>query len=224
MGLFTSDPPQYDIMKIPGTASMRPPMFGFAKDFGEYLRSLIGQAAPQYQGSIDPGMSPSMQALGVLSQMYANSPMPAVFGQAHASMGRFNNPSFTNATARMQYGAPDYFGSQYGPDQFLPGGSKLGAIPYAGGMRPYANFTPGSPWSAGSGQLPPPAMPQGPSSANIPELLKMFMGNRTGAGAMQPTIPNEGGQIGPMGRQMPPGGMSDQDPWKYGAMQRQVAY
>lgn len=224
MGTFTSEPPQYDIMKIPGTASMRPPMFNFASQFGDYLKSLIGQSAPQYQGSIDPGMSPSMQALGVLSQMYANSPMPAIFGQANASMGRFNNPSFTNATARMQSGAPDYFGSQYGPNQFLPGGSQMGALPYAGGMRPYAGFTPGGGQMGGPARMPQPATPQSPGSANIPELLKMLMGNRAGGNAMQPTIPNEGGQIGPMGRPMPPGGIVDQDPWKYGAMQRQVAY
>lgn len=205
MGLFTSDPPQYDIMKIPGTASMRPPMFSFAKDFGEYLKSLIGQAAPQYQGSLDPGMSPSMQALGVLSQMYANSPMPAVFGQAHASMGRFNAPSFTNAMARMQSGAPDYFGSPYGPNQFLPGGSQLGQIPYAGGMRPYANFTPNLP-------------SQGLQDNGI---LASILAGR-GQGGIRPTLPNEGGQMGPLGRPFP-GGL-DQNPQPYGNMQRPMAY
>ena len=200
MGLFTSDPPQYDIMKIPGTASMRPPMFSFAKDFGEYLKSLIGQAAPQYQGSIDPGMSPSMQALGVLSQMYANSPLPAVFGQAHASMGRFNAPQFTNAMARMQYGAPDYFGSQYSPNQFLPGGSQIGQLPYAGGMRPYANFTPTLP---GQGMQAPMG----------------FLQNR-GSGGIRPTLPNEGGQVGPMPQR---GFMEDFAPtYQPGGMQRQA--
>lgn len=200
MGTFTSEPPQYDIMKIPGTASMRPPMFNFAKTFGDYLKTLIGQPAPQYQGSLDPGMSPSMQALGVLSQMYANSPMPAVYGQAHASMGRFNAPQFTNAMARMQYGAPDYFGSPYGPDQFLPGGSKLGAIPYAGGMRPYANFTPTLPGQGLQGG-PPMRSPMG--------------------GGIQPTLPNEGGQIGPMPMRGP---LEDFAPQYRPGMQRPMAY
>ena len=147
MGTFTGSPAEYDIMKIPGTASMRPPMFNFAKQFGEYLKSLIGQAAPSYSeagGSIDPGMSPSMQALGVLSQMYANSPLPAVFGQAHGSMSRFANPSFTNPMARMQGGMPNYFPSD--PNQVLPGGQKVGQLfAGGGGMTPFANMMPRNP-------------------------------------------------------------------------------
>ena len=208
MGTFTSEPPQYDIMKIPGTASMRPPMFGFAKEFGEYLKSLIGQAAPAYGGSLDPGMSPSMQALGVLSQMYANSPMPAVFGQAHASMGRFNAPSFTNATARMQYGAPDYFGSQYGPNQFLPGGSQIGQLPYAGGMRPYANFTPGGPYMGSPGGGPGgPAQPSAPGRASTPDLLAQILAARGGGGGAAAgggmNLNSPGLKIGPSTPQLP---------------------
>ena len=199
MGTFTSTPPTYDIMKIPGTASMRPPMFDFANQFGSYLKSLIGQSAPQYQGSIDPGMSPSMQALGVLSQMYANSPLPAVYGQANASMGRFNAPTFTNAMARMQSGAPDYFGSQYGPNQFLPGGSQMGQLPYAGGMKPYSGFT--------------PSLPQSPYGVG---------GNRSG---MSPTIPNEGGQLGAVNGPYPGGqALSDTSPFNMAQLQQRMAY
>lgn len=157
MGTFSGTPPTYDILKIPGTPSMRPPMFGFAKNFGDYLQQLIGQPAPAYGGSLDPGMSPTMQMMGVLSQMYANSPLPAVYGQAHGSLSRFLSPSFTNPMARMQYGAPSYFGNQYGAGQWLPGGMQKGDLPYAGGMRPFSGFTPGQPSA--------PTMPYGPPSA-----------------------------------------------------------
>ena len=165
MGTFTGEPAQYDIMKIPGTPSMRPPMFHFAQQFGDYLKSLIGQAAPSYSaagGSIDPGLSPSMQALGVLSQMYANSPLPAVFGQAHGSMGRFMSPSFTNPFARMGGGVPNYFPSD--PNQVLPGGQRVGQLQNTGGMAPFANMMPSNPAPQGpqpmfQGSPQPPMFP-----------------------------------------------------------------
>lgn len=155
MGTFTGSPPTYDILQIPGTPSMRPPMFDFAKNFGDYLMQLIGQPAPSYGGQIDPGMSPTMQMMGVLSQMYANSPLPAVFGQAHGSLSSFMNPKFANPTARMQAGAPSYFGNQYGPGQQVPGGQSLSQLPYAGGMKPYQGFSP-------QGMTGPSRWPGGP--------------------------------------------------------------
>lgn len=161
MGVFTGSPPEYDILKIPGTPSMRPPGFNYASNFFDWLQQLIGMPAPSYQGSMDPGMSPTMQAMGNLSQMYANSPLPAVFGQAQGALSRFINPSFTNPMARMQYGAPSYFGNQYGPGQWLPGGSKLGELPYAGGMTPFKDF-PTAP-SASFGPQGPPKASYGPT-------------------------------------------------------------
>lgn len=103
--LFTGTPNTYGVGV---TASMRPPMFSFAKALGQYLQSLIGQPMPQYPGQLDPGMSPTMQMLGKMAQQYAGSGAPPIMGAAANSLNRFMNPSFTNPVARIGGGSPGY--------------------------------------------------------------------------------------------------------------------
>lgn len=142
--LFTGTPPTYGVNVVGGGRS---PFYGPAKSFGNYLMSLLGQPLPSYQGQVDPGMSPTLAALGQMLQGYSRSPLPGVMGQSQGVLGRFMNPSFANPMSRMQFGFPQYFGNQ-------PGGGFQGGMPtnpFMGGNNPF-----GPPQG-------PPAMPGGPT-------------------------------------------------------------
>lgn len=169
MGLFGS-PPTYEFVK--------PPSWNFADVLYKYLAGLIGQPAPTYPGNIDPGMSPSMGSLGQMIQTYATSPLPAILGQAQGTLGRFMSPSFANPVARMQFGAPSYYG--FNPQQTLYGGATMGGFPTLGmsgpmgmgggmfpGMGGPPGMGPGGPPGMGPG-MPPGMGPGGPPRMSPP--------------------------------------------------------
>src|SRR5215204_4737607 len=94
MGLsdfFFGQPPTSQVSTVPG---FKAPGFGFAKDLSSYLKGLIGTPAPSFQGQLDPGLSPTMQTLGRMTQGYATSPAPQIMGQAAGALGKFMNPTF----------------------------------------------------------------------------------------------------------------------------------
>lgn len=170
--LFGS-PPTYEFVK--------PPSWNFAEVLYKYLAGLIGQPAPTYPGNIDPGLSPTMGALGQMTQTYATSPLPAILGQAQGSLGRFMSPSFANPVARMQFGAPSYYG--FNPMQSMYGGSRMGQFPQLGMSGPYGQgggMMPGGMPGMGGGMYPggggpPPWMmppggqfPGGPGGPSAP--------------------------------------------------------
>jgi hypothetical protein len=61
-------PPTTSFLKTGGTQA---PLASFAKSMGNYLKGLIGQPAPVYQGKLDPGLSPTLQNIGQMLQGYA---------------------------------------------------------------------------------------------------------------------------------------------------------
>jgi len=72
-----------------------------------------------------------------------NTGMPTTFGTGLSSLGRFLAPSFANPLARLQMGAPNYFGSQAMPSQIDPW-----------------NPTPTPPWLRQQPQMSNPMPPQ----------------------------------------------------------------
>jgi hypothetical protein len=161
--LFQGTPPQ---LGIGVTHAQKPPMFNFARDFGDYLRSLIGQNLPSYGGPIDPGMSPTMANAGVMSQAYSKSPLPSIMGQAQGTLSQFMKPSFANPVARMQMGAPNYFQTPPGQEVF-------------GGGPPGNSLTPQMPGMPGPAPSGPPMM--GMQGQQVPDLSALLAALRGGA-------------------------------------------
>lgn len=141
-----------------GVETVKPAGYGFSEIFFDYLKSLIGQPLPTYPGQVDPGLSPTLGKLGQMTQTYATSPLPAILGQAQGTLGKFMNPSFQNPTARMQMGAPSYFGFNGGQQTF--GGRPMGSFSQmgmtgpggGGGMPPMG----GGPQMGGGAAMAPP--------------------------------------------------------------------
>ena len=161
MGTFTGTPPTYGVGVTP---SMKPPMTGFARNFGDWLNSLIGQPMPSYPGSLDPGLSPTLQNLGRMMQTYASSNLPSAYSAAGNTLSRFSNPGFENPLARvgmsgagpMTGGFPNYF--SINKDQALSGGQPYGAVvsqglPGGSAGTPWQNmsFNPNQPEPPGAG-------------------------------------------------------------------------
>lgn len=146
MGLFTGTPAQYGVQFGP---TQKSPMFDFAKFLSGYLKTLVGQKLPSYKGSIDPGMDPSLAHAGMMLQNRATAGPSALFNSAAATLGKFSNPNFTNPVARMQYGAPSYFG--FNPSQSLYGGATMGQNSQLGMSGPMGNQPAGPPFP-GAGQ------------------------------------------------------------------------
>lgn len=156
MGLFTGTPAQYDVKFGP---TQKSPGYDFAKFLSGYLKTLVGQELPQYQGSIDPGMSPTMANVGMMLQQRSQMPMPWQLNAAASTLGRFSNPTFTNPAARMQMGAPSYFG--FNPAQQVYGGQPMSSFSQLGMSGPMGGGAmPGMPGMAPPSQLPslPPAI------------------------------------------------------------------
>lgn len=174
-----------------GVETIKPAGYGFAEEFFNYLRTLIGQPLPTYPGQIDPGLSPTLGRLGQMVQTYSTSPLPAILGQAQGTLGKFMNPSFQNPTARMQMGAPSYFGFNAGQNTF--GGRPMGNFsqmgmtgPGGGGMPPTMGGGPpqappgqgGMTLGRGRAQAPPGGAPMAngqPPAAIPPDLMQFFM-------------------------------------------------
>ena len=169
MASLTGSPPTYQFVK--------PPSWDYASILYQYLAGLMNQPAPTYPGNIDPGMSPTMGSLGQMTQTYSTSPLPAILGQAQGTLGRFMSPSFANPVARMQFGAPSYFG--FNPGQKMYGGSTMGGFPslgmsgpmgQGGGMFPGMGMPPGMmpPGMMPPGMMPPGMMPPGMGPPQFP--------------------------------------------------------
>jgi hypothetical protein len=148
MGVFTGTPPKYDVKFGP---TQKSPGFDFAKFLSGYLKTLVGKPMPSYQGPIDPGMSPTMANVGMMMQQRSQMPMPWQLNAAASTLGRFSNPSFTNPVARMQMGAPSYFG--FNPNQQTYGGKPMGDFAQLGMSGPMGQGMPGMPPPS---QLPAP--------------------------------------------------------------------
>lgn len=87
-----------------------PPEWDFAKSFwGMIAPSLMGGRQPTYPGSVDPGMSPTMQTGMRLAQGYASSPTPQILGQASGALGGFMNPKMQSVGWGMQSPRQSYF-------------------------------------------------------------------------------------------------------------------
>lgn len=110
------------------TPWIQSPSYNFSSKLYDYLSQMIGQPTARYkspyggQGGANagPAIAPSMQALMGLGRRFMNTGMPTTFGTGVSSLGRFMAPSFANPLARLQMGAPNYFGAQGVPSQISP--------------------------------------------------------------------------------------------------------
>ena len=138
------------------TPWIKAPSHDFSSALYSYLTTLIGQKAPQMPGGnrmisrianmpAGPAMGPELTNMMTLGKRYMDTGMPTVFGAGIGSLGRFMAPQFTNPVARLQMGAPNYFGSQQVPP--LPGAFGGGQPPWMPQPQPQ-----GPP-----GQMPPMA-------------------------------------------------------------------
>lgn len=147
------------------TPWLKSPSYDFSSALYSYMSQLIGQPMSRPPGgggfrqmgaqSAGPALAPEMRNMMGLGQKWMNTGMPTVFGAGIGSLGRFMAPQFTNPYARMQMGAPNYFGNQMTPG--LPGG-------YGGGQQPMGFQTGGGmQWPPQPQAAPPPTpypMPQ----------------------------------------------------------------
>ena len=103
------------------TPWIKAPSYDFSSKFFDYASGMIGQPAPRWGGwgnlqQLGQQQNPFAGKGGVdnsmvnLASKYFNLGMPTVFGQAVGGIGRFMNPNFQNPVARLQLGAPNYFG------------------------------------------------------------------------------------------------------------------
>ncbi len=191
-------PPSTNVQFAPG---FRAPGFNFARDLGNYLKTLIGTPAPSYQGALDPGMSPTMQMLGRMTQQYSTSPAPQIMGQVAGTLGRYMNPTFGNPLEQLQRGITNPFRPS-GVEGASPGG-RPGVMP---GSNPAGGF--GSAFAGGGGA-------GGDGGAPTLDLANLQFGPMTPIptdarpmfGAIDgPPPPSMGGGRGYEGGPMPSGG------------------
>jgi hypothetical protein len=176
---FGSPPTQ----TIGQTPSMRPPGYGFIQNF---LNSLIPMANstpfPQYGGSLDPGLSPSMQNYLRMAQGYSQMGAPPILQGAQASLSNFMDPSFLSPASQMGQGFPDYFGQD--PNQSVFGGGTLGQLAPGGFNVPgYGGAPAMGSAGMGSGQ----SQPQAPGGDPSGSLMGMLGGKMGGGAQMQPS-------------------------------------
>lgn len=99
------------------TPWLKSPGYDFSSRLYDYMNTLIGQPAPRWGGfgkldKLSRQPNPYINDRVNLASRYMNMGMPTVFGRAVGTLGRFANPSFHNPVARLQLGAPNYFGEQ----------------------------------------------------------------------------------------------------------------
>lgn len=179
-------PPQTSVAFAPG---YKPPGYGMASALGRYLQGLIGQPGPEYQGQLDPGMSPTMSMLGRMLQGYSTSPAPYMMGQAAGTLGRFMNPTFGNPALQLKTPTLDYFSPGSGP------GGRPGVLPERSSPAPYGPSLPSLTQLLGGGP--------GPSSGAIPELpggpLSFLTGGPLQGGGSWAAPPSGGSGPSPLG-------------------------
>lgn len=185
MGFFTGTPPESQIIQTPGT---RAPLFNFAKTFGDYLKGLIGQPAPHYQGQIDPGLSPTMQMLGQMLQGYAMRTPEVIAGASGGLPGGYQAafrppPAFDPSWAYNFAYRPVNFGGQAngGTQPFAP--PQPQSQPGMGGGFPA--FGGGAGFNFGF-QGPPQMPPQMPQSYGAYAMPGFYGGSSSPPPWMQP--------------------------------------
>ena len=93
-----------------------PPGFAFSKGFFDQIApQLINSPYPRFQGSVDPGLSPTMAALIRGGQTYASTPFSSGFQQAASTLGGMMNVNYENPMASV---APNRYGFDYAPADF----------------------------------------------------------------------------------------------------------
>lgn len=124
-------PPTTSVGTVPG---FRAPGYGFAGNLSSYLQGLIGTPAPSYSGQIDPGMSPTMQMLGRMTQGYSASPAPQIMGQVAGTLGRYMNPTYGSPIEALHRTLDNPFagGSPGGRPGVLPGSQPAESLPGVG--------------------------------------------------------------------------------------------
>lgn len=165
MGFFGT-PGETTIHQAPGTAAAKPPGYSFAHWLFSQLPGLMNTPYPTYQGSLDPGLSPTLQDSIRRAQGYAQSSPPEILAGVSGTLGRFMNPRQINpwqalygggqqqpSAQSMGGGAPMTFGganNYFGvdPQQRVWGGKPASTMPYWGGQP--------QPQGAGAPQGPPP--------------------------------------------------------------------
>lgn len=155
---FFGQQPTSQVNMAPG---FRAPGFGFAKDLAGYLKGLIGQPAPSYGGQVDPGMSPTMQTLGRMTQGYSTSPAPQIMGQVAGTLGRYMNPTLGSPVDGLNRTISNPFGgaSPGGRPGIMPGSNPEptlggGRVPLptsGGGFGPGNGFETQSPFGSQGG-------------------------------------------------------------------------
>lgn len=163
-----------NVIQTRGTAPVRPPGYGFAQWLSRMLPQIMNSPFPQYQGTLDPGLSPTMMDTIRRAQGYAQSSPPEILSGVQGALGRFMSPRQINPWSALfgggngSMGGSGNFGSMYGanaPSMFGGANDYFGVNPSqrVWGGRPAGDFT----WQAGmpqaqpSVQAQPQAQPQG---------------------------------------------------------------
>lgn len=146
---------------------MYPAGFSFANSFyDQVLPQLLNAQYPRFQGSVDPGLSPTMAAVMRGGQTFAAQPFSDQFNQAGHTLGGFQNFNYENPMASTD---PNRYGFDYKPDDFRTGmqatppgmpGSMTQAASMMGGAAPQTGMAPSGPPS-GAGAPPGGKAPQG---------------------------------------------------------------
>lgn len=137
-----------------------PPGYGFSQSFyGQVLPELLNTPYPRFQGSVDPGLSPTMAALIRGGQTHASSPFSPTFNQAGSALGGMMNVNYENPMASVD---PNRYGFDYRAQDF----GSLGQSP--GMPRSVAQAAQMMGPQAG-GVAPPPSPPGAPSGGKSPQ-------------------------------------------------------
>lgn len=128
---------------IKSGGSQASPGYQFARSFYDFLPSLMQQAYPTYQGSLDPGLSPTLQDAIRRAQGYSQSSPAEILQGVQGTLGSFMNKSFLNPWNAMMGGNPNYGGAD--PMQRIYGGQSAGSYGGFAGGNPGMGTPPGVP-------------------------------------------------------------------------------
>lgn len=172
-----------------------PSGYGFSEAlYGQVLPELLNTPYPRFQGSVDPGLSPTMAALIRGGQTHAASPFSPTFNQAGSTLGGMMNVNYENPLASTD---PNRYGFEYNPGDF----GSLGQSP---GM-PRSVAQAAEMMGPQGGVTSSPSM-AAPSPSGAPPGGKAPTGNRVSAGNEEAFPPNERPPGGPPANGAPGGG------------------
>lgn len=194
--LFGSEP-QQQIVYPP--AQMHPGQ-GFAEQWWQnFAPWMLTTPMPSYPGQVDPGLSPSMQALIRQGQNFMSTPTPNISGMAAGLLGPYMQPpqgfSFQDSWAG---GSLKNFGSPTitDPSSFL-GPPRDPTQPWTGGAQP-------GPWGRGGGMPGLPSLPS-PMAGSV-DGQGPTINMQPGANGGPWSMPQGVGGVGPGPPMGPPGG------------------